>query len=89
VKELYRLILSTNIKAFIPVVGLFKVKEGILNDDIYCPPETAVLLASYAVQAKYADYNRDLHTPGYLSSEKLLPQRCVFTDILVPMATGA
>uniref|UniRef100_A0A673LJ08 Moesin-like n=1 Tax=Sinocyclocheilus rhinocerous TaxID=307959 RepID=A0A673LJ08_9TELE len=52
-----------------------QVKEGILNDDTYCPPETAVLLASYAVQAKYADYNKDVHTPGYLSSEKLLPQR--------------
>ncbi|XP_053703328.1 moesin-like isoform X1 [Synchiropus splendidus] len=52
-----------------------QVKEGILNDDIYCPPETAVLLASYAVQAKYADYNKEVHTPGYLSSENLLPQR--------------
>jgi len=52
-----------------------QVKEGILNDDIYCPPETAVLLASYAVQAKYADYNKDVHTTGYLSGDKLLPQR--------------
>ncbi|KAI1902731.1 hypothetical protein AGOR_G00019030 [Albula goreensis] len=52
-----------------------QVKEGILNDDIYCPPETAVLLASYAVQAKYGDYNKDSHTPGYLSNDKLLPQR--------------
>uniref|UniRef100_A0A6Q2Z4S9 FERM domain-containing protein n=1 Tax=Esox lucius TaxID=8010 RepID=A0A6Q2Z4S9_ESOLU len=52
-----------------------QVKEGILNDDIYCPPETAVLLASYAVQAKYGDYNKELHSPGYLSSDKLLPQR--------------
>ncbi|KAM3869270.1 moesin-like [Diretmus argenteus] len=52
-----------------------QVKEGILNDDIYCPPETAVLLASYAVQAKYADYNKDVHSSGYLSSDKLLPQR--------------
>ncbi|XP_053533181.1 moesin a [Ictalurus punctatus] len=52
-----------------------QVKEGILNDDIYCPPETAVLLASYAVQAKYTDYNKDVHTPGYLSNDKLLPQR--------------
>ncbi|XP_006799592.1 moesin a isoform X1 [Neolamprologus brichardi] len=52
-----------------------QVKEGILNDDIYCPPETAVLLASYAVQAKYADYNKEVHKPGYLSSEHLLPQR--------------
>ncbi|XP_060941662.1 moesin-like isoform X1 [Limanda limanda] len=52
-----------------------QVKEGILNDDIYCPPETAVLLASYAVQAKYADYNKEVHVAGYLSGEQLLPQR--------------
>uniref|UniRef100_A0A8C6THC5 FERM domain-containing protein n=1 Tax=Neogobius melanostomus TaxID=47308 RepID=A0A8C6THC5_9GOBI len=52
-----------------------QVKEAILNDDNYCPPETAVLLASYAVQAKYADYSQDSHRPGYLGSERLLPQR--------------
>ncbi|XP_063046425.1 moesin b isoform X1 [Engraulis encrasicolus] len=52
-----------------------QVKEGILNDDIYCPPETAVLLASYAVQTKYGDYNKDYHVPGYLCRDKLLPQR--------------
>ncbi|CAJ0929942.1 unnamed protein product [Ranitomeya imitator] len=52
-----------------------QVKEGILNDDIYCPPETAVLLASYAVQAKYGDFNKDVQKPGYLSQDKLLPQR--------------
>ncbi|KAK7938921.1 hypothetical protein WMY93_002247 [Mugilogobius chulae] len=52
-----------------------QVKEAILNDENYCPPETAVLLASYAVQAKYADFNKDFHRPGYLSSERLLPQR--------------
>uniref|UniRef100_A0A8C2E565 Moesin b n=1 Tax=Cyprinus carpio TaxID=7962 RepID=A0A8C2E565_CYPCA len=52
-----------------------QVKEGILNDDIYCPPETAVLLASYAVQMKYSDYNNEYHVPGYLCRDKLLPQR--------------
>uniref|UniRef100_A0AAR2JU31 FERM domain-containing protein n=1 Tax=Pygocentrus nattereri TaxID=42514 RepID=A0AAR2JU31_PYGNA len=52
-----------------------QVKEAILNDENYCPPETAVLLASYAVQAKYADYNKDIHKPGYLANERLLPQR--------------
>ncbi|XP_012590619.1 PREDICTED: ezrin [Condylura cristata] len=52
-----------------------QVKEGILSDEIYCPPETAVLLGSYAVQAKFADYNKDTHQSGYLSSEKLIPQR--------------
>ncbi|XP_078067502.1 moesin a [Mustelus asterias] len=52
-----------------------QVKEGILNDDIYCPPETAVLLASYAVQVKYGDFNKDAHKTGYLSNDRLLPQR--------------
>uniref|UniRef100_A0A669EZR6 Moesin b n=1 Tax=Oreochromis niloticus TaxID=8128 RepID=A0A669EZR6_ORENI len=52
-----------------------QVKESILNDDIYCPPETAVLLASYAVQVKLGDYRDDYHVPGYLAKEKLLPQR--------------
>ncbi|CAG0878919.1 unnamed protein product [Darwinula stevensoni] len=52
-----------------------QVKSGILSDDIYCPPETSVLLASYAVQAKYGDFNTDVHTPGFLASDRLLPQR--------------
>ncbi|XP_033829939.1 moesin-like [Periophthalmus magnuspinnatus] len=52
-----------------------QVKECILNDDMYCPPETAVLLASYAVQVKHGDYRKDYHIPGYLGREKLLPQR--------------
>ncbi|XP_029348954.1 ezrin a isoform X1 [Echeneis naucrates] len=52
-----------------------QVKEDILNDEVYCPPESAVLLASYAVQAKYGDYNKFVHQPGYLSSENLLPKR--------------
>ncbi|KAG7265292.1 hypothetical protein CRUP_032445 [Coryphaenoides rupestris] len=52
-----------------------QVKESILNDENYCPPETAVLLASYSVQTKYGNYSRDTHTPGYLASDRLLPQR--------------
>ncbi|XP_008397081.1 ezrin-like [Poecilia reticulata] len=52
-----------------------QVKEHILSDEIYCPPETAVLLASYAVQAKYGEYDKSVHRRGYLSSERLLPKR--------------
>uniref|UniRef100_A0A8C1CJN1 Ezrin a n=2 Tax=Cyprinus carpio TaxID=7962 RepID=A0A8C1CJN1_CYPCA len=52
-----------------------QVKEGILSDEIYCPPETAVLLASYSVQAKFGDHTPETHKPGYLMSERLLPQR--------------
>ena len=52
-----------------------QVKNAILTDDIYCPPETSVLLASYAVQAKYGDYDKELHSSGYLANDRLLPQR--------------
>ncbi|GAA6096566.1 ezrin a [Tachysurus ichikawai] len=52
-----------------------QVKDEILSDNVYCPPETAVLLASYSVQAKYGDYTKETHKSGYLSSERLLPQR--------------
>lgn len=58
-------------------VSSLQVKEAILNDENYCPPETAVLVASFAVQAKYGDYNKDIHKPGYLASDRLLPQRYV------------
>lgn len=52
-----------------------QVKEAILSEETYCPPETSVLLASYACQAKYGDYTPDIHKPGFLASERLLPQR--------------
>lgn len=52
-----------------------QVKNAILSDEIYCPPETSVLLASYAVQAKYLDFNKEQHTAGFLAQDRLLPQR--------------
>lgn len=52
-----------------------QVRELILSDDIYCPPETSVLLASYAAQAKFGDYNPDVQKPGFLTNERLLPAR--------------
>ncbi|XP_062863085.1 ezrin a [Trichomycterus rosablanca] len=52
-----------------------QVKEDILNDSVYCPPETAVLLASYAVQAKYGDFTQEKHNTGYLTTERMLPKR--------------
>lgn len=52
-----------------------QVKEAILSDEIYCPPETAVLLASYACQAKYGDLGSDNAKTGALANDRLLPQR--------------
>jgi len=54
-----------------------QVKQAILSMDIYCPPEASVLLASYAVQAKYGDYDEAMYKPGMLASEDLLPQRVI------------
>ena len=52
-----------------------QIKEAILNEEIYCPPETCVLLASYATQAKYGDYNPDIHVKGFLDNDRLLPKK--------------
>ncbi|XP_026331474.1 moesin/ezrin/radixin homolog 1-like [Hyposmocoma kahamanoa] len=51
-----------------------QVKNSILSDIIYCPPETSELLASYALQVKHGDHNPALHVPGFLANERLLPQ---------------
>ncbi|KPJ11806.1 Moesin/ezrin/radixin-like 1 [Papilio machaon] len=56
-------------------ISLASVKNAILSDEIYCPPETSVLLASYAVQARHGDHNPALHGAGFLANDRLLPQR--------------
>jgi len=53
----------------------YQVKDAILTEEVYCPPETSVLLSSYAMQVKYGDYKPETHTPGFLSKDRLLPQR--------------
>ena len=54
-----------------------QVKQSILMMDIYCPPEAAVFLASYALQAKYGDYDEQTFKAGAISNEDLLPQRTI------------
>eukprot|EP00039_Didymoeca_costata_P028500 m.21239 g.21239 ORF g.21239 m.21239 type:complete len:581 (+) comp7084_c0_seq1:168-1910(+) len=54
-----------------------QVKESILTEECYCPPETSVLLASYAVQAKYGDFTPQVHRPGFLANERMLPTRVI------------
>lgn len=54
-----------------------QVKNSILSDEIYCPPETSVLLASYAVQARHGDFLKPTHVPGFLANDRLLPQRVI------------
>ena len=47
------------------------MKSDILSEKLYCPAEKAVLLASYAVQAKFNDYDDEICEPRYLANEKL------------------
>uniref|UniRef100_A0A3B3V4A1 NF2, moesin-ezrin-radixin like (MERLIN) tumor suppressor n=1 Tax=Poecilia latipinna TaxID=48699 RepID=A0A3B3V4A1_9TELE len=54
-----------------------QVKKKILEEEIHCPPEASVLLASYAVHAKYGDYDPEVHKPGFLAEEELLPNRVI------------
>lgn len=54
-----------------------QVKDAILHDEVYCPPETSVLLASYAVQAKYGNYYVEEFPSGCLAQDRILPQRVI------------
>uniref|UniRef100_A0A3P8NV53 FERM domain-containing protein n=1 Tax=Astatotilapia calliptera TaxID=8154 RepID=A0A3P8NV53_ASTCA len=51
-----------------------QVKKQILDEEIFCSPEASVLLASYAVQAKYGDFDTNFHKPGFLAQDELLPK---------------
>ncbi|XP_051919793.1 merlin-like, partial [Hippocampus zosterae] len=51
-----------------------QVKKQILDEEIFCSPEASVLLASYAVQAKYGDSDPNFHKPGFLAQDELLPK---------------
>lgn len=55
-----------------------QVKEAILTEQdnfVFCSPEQCVLLASYAMQARYGDYDASMHKAGSLSNDRLLPSR--------------
>ncbi|KAF6770838.1 hypothetical protein AHF37_08613, partial [Paragonimus kellicotti] len=54
-----------------------QVKEDILSGAISCPFETAILLASYACQAKFGDYDPVRMQPGFFKKERLLPQSII------------
>ncbi|XP_048038717.1 tyrosine-protein phosphatase non-receptor type 4b isoform X1 [Megalobrama amblycephala] len=50
-----------------------QLKQDILSGRLPCPQNTAVLLASYAVQAEVGDYSHSEHLPGYLSEYSFIP----------------
>lgn len=54
-----------------------QAKHDILTMNVYCPSEATVLLASYALQAKYGDHSEGAFHSDMLPLDELLPQRVV------------
>jgi len=54
-----------------------QVRSDILHENCHCPAEKAVLLASFASQAKYGNYDKENHEVGYLSNDNILPPTVV------------
>ncbi|XP_023343744.1 moesin/ezrin/radixin homolog 1 isoform X2 [Eurytemora carolleeae] len=54
-----------------------QIKSDILSESIYCPPEKAVLLASYYTQVKYGNFDSEVHTSGYLANDSILPRAVI------------
>ncbi|XP_075717007.1 tyrosine-protein phosphatase non-receptor type 13 isoform X2 [Rhinoderma darwinii] len=50
-------------------------RKDILEERLYCDDETAMLLASLALQAEYGDYHPDVHGLAYFRMEHYLPAR--------------
>ncbi|XP_068092774.1 tyrosine-protein phosphatase non-receptor type 3 isoform X2 [Hyperolius riggenbachi] len=50
-----------------------QLKSDILEGRLACPLNSAVVLASYAVQSELGDYNSSVHLPGHLSNKSFIP----------------
>ncbi|KAL9968825.1 hypothetical protein ACROYT_G020962 [Oculina patagonica] len=59
-----------------------QVKEDILTEKTFCPAETAVLLSSYALQAKHGQCNQDTHSKDFLKAERLVPERFITNKLI-------
>ncbi|XP_003951536.1 tyrosine-protein phosphatase non-receptor type 3 isoform X2 [Pan paniscus] len=52
-----------------------QLKMDICEGRLTCPLNSAVVLASYAVQSHFGDYNSSIHHPGYLSDSQFIPDQ--------------
>ncbi|XP_056424718.1 tyrosine-protein phosphatase non-receptor type 13 isoform X2 [Hyla sarda] len=52
-------------------------RKDILEERLHCDDETALLLASLALQAEYGDYHPDVHGLTYFRMEHYLPARVI------------
>ncbi|NXJ04685.1 PTN13 phosphatase, partial [Odontophorus gujanensis] len=79
-------ILFFRIKFFVDDVSLIQhtltchqyylqLRKDILEDRMHCDDETALLLASLALQAEYGDYQAEVHGVSYFRLEHYVPAR--------------
>ncbi|XP_033016546.1 tyrosine-protein phosphatase non-receptor type 13 isoform X6 [Lacerta agilis] len=52
-----------------------QLRKDILEEKMHCDEETALLLASLALQAEYGDYQAEVHGISYFRTEHYLPAR--------------
>ncbi|XP_075272817.1 tyrosine-protein phosphatase non-receptor type 3 isoform X2 [Opisthocomus hoazin] len=52
-----------------------QLKTDIVEGRLSCPINSAVVLASYAVQSQLGDYNASVHRSGYLSNYSFIPEQ--------------
>ncbi|XP_061200270.1 tyrosine-protein phosphatase non-receptor type 3 isoform X1 [Neopsephotus bourkii] len=52
-----------------------QLKTDIVEGRLSCPINSAVVLASYAVQSQLGDYNAAVHHSGYLSNYSFIPEQ--------------
>ena len=52
-----------------------QLRKDVLEGGVYVHEETAMLLASYALQAEVGDYNANIHGVDYFLPEHYMPQR--------------
>ncbi|XP_068024126.1 LOW QUALITY PROTEIN: tyrosine-protein phosphatase non-receptor type 13 [Melanerpes formicivorus] len=52
-----------------------QLRKDILEDRMHCDDETALLLASLALQAEYGDYQAEVHGMSYFRVEHYVPAR--------------
>ncbi|XP_040593993.1 tyrosine-protein phosphatase non-receptor type 3 isoform X3 [Mesocricetus auratus] len=52
-----------------------QLKMDVCEGRLTCPLNSAVVLASYAVQSHFGDFNSSIHHPGYLADSQFIPEQ--------------
>uniref|UniRef100_A0A670Z691 Tyrosine-protein phosphatase non-receptor type 13 n=1 Tax=Pseudonaja textilis TaxID=8673 RepID=A0A670Z691_PSETE len=87
-KNTVNFILYFRIKFFVDDISLIQhtltyhqyylqLRKDLLEEKIHCDDETALLLASLALQAEYGDYQDEIHGLSYFRTEHYLPARVI------------